>query len=62
MSDREWFWSKVIMAVLLTAALGTLIVVTLGEGFSEEPTCPNYGEVPALIDGGYECIPWEVQP
>jgi hypothetical protein len=27
-----------------------------------DQSCPNYGEVPALIDGEYKCIPWEVQP
>lgn len=42
-----------------------LTIITLVVTFVDletEPTCPNYGEVPALIDGGYECIPWEVQP
>jgi hypothetical protein len=43
-----------------------LVVIALIVGLwltapEAEHTCPNYGEVPVLIDGGYECIPWEEQ-
>lgn len=56
MSNAEWRVSVVIMVVLVVGMFLTLALV-VGVG-GEDPTCPNYGEVPALIDGGYECIEW----
>ncbi len=48
--------------ILLVLASILVIAVTIGLAtagvFDSEVTCPNYGEVPALIDGGYECIEW----
>lgn len=62
---RTMPWSDYILLVLasILVVLVTIGLATAGVFDSEQdPTCPNYGEVPALIDGGYECIPWEVQP
>lgn len=46
-----------ILCIALVTAMFWMIIQ-----MGPDQTCPNYGEVPALIDGGYECIPWEVQP
>lgn len=50
---------KTRIAVAL-AVLALVIGVWLTD--PEEHTCPNYGEVPALIDGDKRCAPWEQAP
>ena len=45
-------------AVIMAVTFMFIVMIQMGP----DVTCPNYGEVPALIDGGYECIPWDGQP
>jgi hypothetical protein len=50
---------------MMTRLLVALAVVLLIVGLwltRPEDTCPNYGEVPALIDGETVCVPWTTQP
>ena len=55
-ANLSWFIAAGLLLLCLMVATGHVGVL------GPDPTCPNYGEVPALIDGEYECIPWEVRP
>ena len=53
MTIRVW------LLAVMVATVFWLLVFTIAFSGETDVTCPNYGEVPVIINGETICVPWE---